>query len=231
MSGAGSSRGPGSTSNILPMSDLKLFTCLVPLALLFSSCGANSQDTSAVSDAGETSAPASVSTIAASPTTPPAVPTATPVPPYPDSPLRRLRIPNLGVDAAIQPIGLTPDNQLDSPTKFETEVGWYRIYAAPNAAGNAIFAGVHGPGRPFDRLTELKVGDAIELTMADGTVVAYAVLGRTRHPKAAAPMADIILPSGRTADSQWITLLTSGGLPDSTGEPQDLDVVTAQRVN
>lgn len=180
--------------------------------------------------AGATALSTTVTAVAAATATPiPPTPTASPA--YPGSPVARIRIVAFGVDAAVQPIGLTPDNRLDSPSKFQSEVGWYQIYDRPGGPGNAVLSGVHGPGHPFSRLAELKPGDKVHVVMADGAVLEYAVTARNRYPKASAPMLEILQPKSRPANEQWITLLTSGGAPDSTGELQDLDVVRATRAN
>lgn len=170
--------------------------------------------------------------------TPAATPTATPTP-Y-DGAVVALRIPTLDVSAAIETIGLLPDNQLAVP-EDPHNVGWYEIYDKPGFRGNSVFAGhlnwfprVKGP---FNRLAELRPdgGDTILVEMDDGRVYEYVVVRVTRYDARTIPMGEIIWPPERPAGEEWITLITCGGEfvplhPDGSGEYLQRDVVVAKRI-
>lgn len=58
-------------------------------------------------------------------------------------------------------------------------VGWYEESAEPGTAGNCVILGhrMSGYGEHFNRLDELKKGDEIVVTLADGTYYTYTVTG------------------------------------------------------
>jgi sortase (surface protein transpeptidase) len=87
-----------------------------------------------------------------------------------------LRLPSIGVDAVIRPVGVEPDGEMEVPDA--TDVGWYRFGPTPGATGSAVLAAhVDYDGRrgAFFELRELAPGDAVEVTMADGSVQQYQV--------------------------------------------------------
>lgn len=57
--------------------------------------------------------------------------------------------------------------------------GWYEESAEPGTAGNCVILGhrMSGYGEHFNRLDELKEGDEIVVTLADGTYCTYKVTG------------------------------------------------------
>jgi len=86
----------------------------------------------------------------------------------------RLIIPAIGVDAAIQSVGLfwNGDGTMSIPTNF-TDVAWYNGGPIPGAPGSAVIDG-HLDGRNvrkavFYNLGNLKPGDLVEVLDASGT--------------------------------------------------------------
>ena len=159
--------------------------------------------------------------------------------PY-DGGVVRMKIPQLKVDAAIENIGLLPENQLDVP-KDPYNVGWYGIYEKPGFGRNALFAGhvdfypdIIGP---FNKLATLRPDgdDEIIVQMEDGREYRYVVIRVTRYDANTIPMGDIIWPPNRPEGEEWITLITCGGplqrlYPGGPGEYLSRDVVVARRV-
>ena len=53
---------------------------------------------------------------------------------------QRLAIPNIGVDAAVESVGVDATNTMETP-RDPFGVGWYRLGARPGQRGNAVIAG------------------------------------------------------------------------------------------
>ncbi|MGD9934817.1 MAG: class F sortase [Dehalococcoidia bacterium] len=167
----------------------------------------------------------------------PGQPTPTPTPLPFDGPVSRLLIPRFGVDSAIELIGLLPNNQLDVP-RDPNNTGWYDIYDRPGYRGNAVFSAhvdyfpdIRGP---FFNLSRIDPGDEIVVRMEDGTEYRYRVIKKKRYEAATIPMGDLIWPTDKPSDQEWITLITCGGrfdgAPNQPGEYLDRDVVVAERI-
>jgi sortase (surface protein transpeptidase) len=95
----------------------------------------------------------------------------------------RLIIPAIGVDAAIQSVGLAwaKENKGDMgvPTNF-TDVAWYNNGPLPGMPGNAVIDG-HLDGKKvqkavFYNLGDLKPGDLVEVIDASGTILQFQVV-------------------------------------------------------
>ena len=70
-----------------------------------------------------------------------ASPAALPAPSPTSTPsLGRLRIPDIGVDAPIDAVGLTPHGDLATPADV-SHVGWYRAGSLPGAPGSSVIDG------------------------------------------------------------------------------------------
>ncbi|MCZ3389265.1 MAG: class F sortase [Actinomycetia bacterium] len=101
----------------------------------------------------------------------------------------RVRIPAIGVDAALVSLGLQADGTLAVPSQAMT-AGWYTGAPTPGELGPAVIAGhVHWSGRPgvFYHLANLKPGDRVivsrtDRTTATFTVVRVATFAKTRFP-------------------------------------------------
>lgn len=115
----------------------------------------------------------------------PAVPApaaATPVPVVtaprvPASPPVRVEIPGIGVRAKVMKLGLNPDGTLEVPPLSKAEqTGWYERGAAPGTTGPTVIVGhvdtATGPA-VFSRLGELRRGDRVRVTRADGRVATF----------------------------------------------------------
>lgn len=166
------------------------------------------------------------------------VPTATPTPLPFDGPLARMIAPSVGIDHAIEEIGIT-NNQLDTPKDAVGKVGWYYIYDKPGFGKNAVFAAhvnYNFKNGPFARLTDVKPGDPVTIQMAEGgPAYTYEVFFYKRYDVKAIPMGELIDAPTRPANEEWITLITCGGRFQATqdnglGDYLDRDVVIARRV-
>jgi LPXTG-site transpeptidase (sortase) family protein len=93
----------------------------------------------------------------------------------------RLIIPAIGVDAAVQSVGLfwNGDGSMGIPTNF-TDVAWYNGGPVPGAPGNAVIDG-HLDGRNvkeavFYNLGNLKPGDLVEVVDTKGATLDFQVV-------------------------------------------------------
>ncbi len=90
----------------------------------------------------------------------------------------KLEIPSLNVSANVERLGVTQDYSLEVPQGV-TNVGWYRLGAAPGAPGDAIITGHRGyPGgipSVFNNLGRLHPGDPIRVQLENGVPVSFTV--------------------------------------------------------
>ncbi|WP_448614784.1 class F sortase [Modestobacter sp. URMC 112] len=142
----------------------------------------------------------------------PAVPTrdATPAPPAVVPPPVRLAVPALGVDTAVDPVGVGDDGSMALPDDVD-RVGWYRFGPVPGAGGSAVLAGhVDGWDQGLGALAPLRgaeVDDEVLVTDGAGTVTRWRVVGREVLEKRALPLDTLF---ARTGDPRLV-LVTCGG--------------------
>jgi len=126
----------------------------------------------------------------------------------------RLRIPSIGVDAAVEQVGQKADGSMGAPTKFG-EVAWYAPGPKPGAPGNAVFAGhvdnALTTAGVFEHLSSLKKGDYVTVADASGKTLVYKVVSSTSYAANDAPLSQIFAttgPSGLvliTCTGDWVT--------------------------
>lgn len=216
---------------------IAIFTFVAGLSLLvagfaFSSDHAPAVETPAAPFDFRTTAPETPTEV------PTDVPTATPTPLPFDGALARMVAPAVGIDNAIEDIGIT-NNQLDTPKDAVNKVGWYHIYDKPGFGGNAVFAAhinYNFKNGPFANLAKVQPGDKISIEMADGPTYTYEVIFYKRYDVDAIPMGELIDAPQKPANEEWITLITCGGRfqatePNGLGHYLDRDVVIARRVS
>ncbi|WP_018500009.1 class F sortase [Parafrankia discariae] len=140
---------------------------------------------------------------------------ATPVPTLPPVVVTdptRVRIPAIGVDAAIVRLGLNADGSLAVPKKWQ-EVGWYDRGPAPGALGPSVLVGHYdstsGPA-VFYRLRALRAGDQIEVSAPTGLLTTFTVDRTEDASKKAFPTDSVYGPVNRPE----LRLITCGGAFD-----------------
>jgi len=131
--------------------------------------------------------------------------------PAADAPPTRVRIPAIGVDAALEPLRLDAAGALGAPTDFG-RAGWYADGTLPGEVGPAVLAG-HVDSRTgpavFYRLHELRAGDAVEVAR-DGRWLRFRVTAVDRYAKDRFPTVQVY---GPTPDPE-LRLITCGGVFD-----------------
>jgi sortase (surface protein transpeptidase) len=136
-----------------------------------------------------------------------------------------LRIPAIGVDARVVPVGLGPGRTMEVPAV--DLAGWYELGPRPGAAGPAVIVGHvdsrRGPA-VFFRLGQLRRGDRVVVGRARGAPRTFVVDRVERQPKQALPTERIWNPTRRPV----LRLITCGGSFDrASGHHRDNVVVYA----
>ena len=162
----------------------------------------------------------------------------TPTPTPFDGKLARMLSDDLGINNAIEEIGLTNNGtQLDTPKDAVHKVGWYYIYDKPGFGGNAVFAAhvnYNFENGPFQRLKEARPGEEITVQMDGGPSYTYQVIFYQRYDKTAMPTGELIDAQQKPPGEEWITLITCGGRfvqtqANGLGEYEEREVVIASR--
>ncbi len=127
----------------------------------------------------------------------------------------RIRIPVIGVDAAVQPVGLDDKGFIEVPPLSRPGLtGWYREGPAPGQLGPAVILGhVNTKAGPavFARLPTLTKGDRVEVSRADGSTATFAVDEVQRVHKRQFPTARVY----GNLDTAGLRLITCGGSFDT----------------
>ena len=134
-----------------------------------------------------------------------------------------LTIPALGVDAAIERLGVDSDQHLEVPSD-PAAAGWYEESSAPGAAGAAVIAGhvtwAQEPAVFFD-LGGLRPGQRVHVRRADGRTAIFAITKIKQYAKDAFPTAKVYRP----VDRPVLRLITCGGQYDADSDSYDANVV------
>jgi len=135
----------------------------------------------------------------------------TAIPPLPAANPTELRIDSINASSSLVPLGLNPDQTISvPPVNTPEQASWYRLGPTPGAAGPAIILGhVNGNGKDgiFAKLNQLKPGDQVKVTRADGKTAVFTVTKLQQVPKNTFPTVDVY---GDTNDSE-LRLITCGG--------------------
>jgi sortase (surface protein transpeptidase) len=139
----------------------------------------------------------------------------------------RVRIPAIGVSAAVIPLHLNQDRTLQVPSNF-AQTGWFVGGPEPGETGSAVLAGhVDSRSGPavFYRLRALLQGDRIRMVLRDRSIVRFAVTGTKAVPKKRFPWRLVYRKTARPT----LRLITCDGAFDrSTGHYVDNYIVFAK---
>ena len=98
---------------------------------------------------------------------------------------KNLKIPKLGINANVYPMGLTSGGAIDAP-KTAWDVGWYEKSALPGENGAMLIDGhvndsFNTPG-VFSQLQDLKSEDSLSVERGDGKLYTYTVISTEKQP-------------------------------------------------
>ena len=135
----------------------------------------------------------------------------TPIPPLPAANPTELRIDAIDASSTLVALGQNPDQTVAVPPVTQPkQASWYKLGPTPGAAGPAVILGhVNGGGQPgiFARLHEMKPGDQVKVSRADGKTALFTVTKLEQTPKSAFPTLAVY---GDT-DGAELRLVTCGG--------------------
>jgi LPXTG-site transpeptidase (sortase) family protein len=160
-----------------------------------------------------------------------------------------LTIPVIGVQAPLLELGLVAQGSLPCPADPTKDVlhkgalntcpldsdpaaaGWYSKSARPGAVGPAIIAGhINFNGSAvFGRLGELRTGDSIYVTRADGSKVEFRVTSIVITAKTDFPAGGVYAGTG-DSELRLISCSDNNGFDSTTGHYYDNIIVSAAMV-
>lgn len=136
---------------------------------------------------------------------------AAPATPNPDVLPARVAIPRIGVNAPIAPLGETSTSAMATPSDPRT-VGWWQFGTVPGDRGSAVLGGhldFHNYGAAvFWNLKQLRPGDSVQVTRADGGVLRFTVQSAAVYPAADTSAIDRIFLA---QDAIRLNLITCAG--------------------
>ncbi len=135
----------------------------------------------------------------------------------------RVQIPAIGVDAAVEEVGLTPDGAMDVPKAY-ANTAWYTLGPRPGEPGNAVIAGhVDSQTGPavFWELRQLAPGDAIIVVGDDAVERTFVVTAVEVYPRTEAPLRRIFGPT----PGAHLNLITCDGVFDQQRREYDKNLV------
>jgi sortase (surface protein transpeptidase) len=139
--------------------------------------------------------------------------TPLPTPPPNDSPLTRMIIEKIGVDAPVITLGLD-ENQVPQVPDGPYDVAWYNWSSRPGWGSNAVFSG-HVDwtlyGQPvvgvFYYLHNLGLDDEIKVVLEDGTVYRYKITANQAIEDGDPKALEVMGPT----PNDVLTIITCGG--------------------
>lgn len=142
---------------------------------------------------------------------------------------KRIRIPAIGVDSRLQPLGLNTDGTIEVPGDWHT-AGWFEQGAKPGQRGPAVILG-HVDSRTgpavFYRLHELRPGDEIIVDQLGDSTATFEVKRTEYHDKDVFPTEAVYFPTLRPV----LSLVTCGGaFDDAVGHYRSNVIVFASLV-
>lgn len=159
--------------------------------------------------------------------------TATTAPPSPAAGVTpaSLRVPAIGAESTLIPLGLNGDGTMQVPdVHHPKQAGWFEPGPEPGQAGPAVIAGhIDGDHQKgvFYELSKVKAGDTVEVQLSDGRTLTFTVYAAERVDKDAFP-ADKVF--GYTAEPE-VRLITCGGTFDRAARSYEDNTIIYARLS
>jgi hypothetical protein len=151
-----------------------------------------------------------------------------PIAPLPASNPTQLRIDKIDATSTLVALGLNKDRTITVPPVSQPkQASWYKFGPTPGAIGPAIILGhINGNGQQgiFARLNELKPGDQIKVSRADGKTAVFTVTKLQQIAKTQFPTQEIY---GDTSDAELRLISCTGTFDRSKRSYQDNIIVFA----
>ena len=121
----------------------------------------------------------------------------------------RIIIPDIGVNAPIESLGLTRDNAVDVPKSLLT-TAWFNQSSKPGNRGPAMIVGHYSAyGKAvFSNLKKLTAGQKIIVTDSNNKQFTFSVTKNVSYPQAEVPMAELL---GNKNSKPRLEVITCGG--------------------
>ncbi len=121
----------------------------------------------------------------------------------------KINIPDIGVDAQVEHLGLTAENAVDVPKSLWT-TAWFNQSSRPGDKGPAMIVGHYSAyGRAvFANLNKLNAGQKIIITDDKGQQFTFVVTKKGDYPQAEVPMAELL---GNKNSKPRLEIITCGG--------------------
>jgi sortase (surface protein transpeptidase) len=141
-----------------------------------------------------------------------------------------LTIPLIGVRTTLVTLGLAPGGSMQVPSSTAV-AGWYTGSPRPGATGPSIIVGhidsASGPG-VFFRLSQLRPGDPVYVTRADGSIAVFRVTVVRTYPKSKFPVRAVY---GETPDPELRLVTCGGAFDEATGHYLSNTIVYASQAS
>ncbi|MGI8523623.1 MAG: class F sortase [Nocardioides sp.] len=141
-----------------------------------------------------------------------------------------IKIPSIGVDSPVHPIGLSSDGTLavPQPGPYLNHAAWYEKSPTPGQPGPSIIEGhvdsTQGPS-VFFKLGDLKPGNVIQVTRADGSMLTFKIDAVRDFLKSKFPTN--LVYGGQTLDRPTLRLITCSDFDPSIRHHVGNEVVFA----
>lgn len=142
-----------------------------------------------------------------------------------------ISIPAISVTSKLQDLGLNADGtiQVPKPGPLYNEAAWYKYSPTPGQVGPSVIEGhidsaADGPS-VFFKLGALKPGEAIDVTLSDGTMAVFTITAVRQYSKTAFPTSTVY---GNTNFAALRLITCSGTFDHATGHYLSNTVVYAQ---
>lgn len=141
----------------------------------------------------------------------------------------KVTIPDIGVDAQVEHLGLTADNAVDVPKSLWT-TAWFNQSSRPGAKGPAMIVGHYSAyGRAvFANLNKLNIGQRITITDDKGQQFTFAVIKKGDYPQAEVPMSELL--GDKTSKPRLEIITCGGGYIKASRDFTNRTVITAEIV-